>query len=286
MKILIEPTTKKINYQDADGLILALRDYSVQSMCYFDLKEIIDIKNNNPELEIFVSLNKNFMNEELVDLRNMLIELDKLDINGILFYDSAVIQLKRELKLSIDLVWSANYMVNNYRTCNYYYSNGVNYAYVSKEITLEEIKDIIINSEMKIMVEVIGLPSVSFSKRKLITNFYADLDKSHKGNIEITEKVTGDNYILIEDRNGTSFFLDKLVNGTTVIKELYKINCPYIVMKEYGIECELFYELVRDTRQYLLSNCEDNSYVSKYQKLGDFTNFFYRKTIFRVKKNG
>ena len=36
-------------------------------------------------------------------------------------------------------------MVNNYKTCNYYHSKGVKYALLGKEITLEEIIEIIKN---------------------------------------------------------------------------------------------------------------------------------------------
>ena len=33
-------------------------------------------------------------------------------------------------------------MVTNYNTCNYYYDKGVNFAYISNEITLEEMIEI------------------------------------------------------------------------------------------------------------------------------------------------
>ena len=47
MKILIEPITKKEIYENADGLILSLKDYSVQSINYYTLEEIKKIKEYN-----------------------------------------------------------------------------------------------------------------------------------------------------------------------------------------------------------------------------------------------
>ena len=41
-----------------------------------------------------------------------------------------------------------------------------------------------------------------------------------------------------------------------------------------------------DTKKYIASNCCDEEYVSKYRKLGNDTNFFFKKTVYRVKKNG
>ena len=49
---------------------------------------------------------------------------------------------------------------------------------------------------------------------------------------------------------------------------------------------EDFYELLKDTKQYILKKCNLDSYVSKYKKLGNYTNFFFNKTIYKVKKNG
>lgn len=286
MKIIIDPITKKKTYDNIDGLILSLKDYAVQSINYYTLDEIKEIQNNNPNIEIFISLNKNFMNEELSSLQKILLELDKLNLSGILFYDVAVLQLKKKLNLKTDLVWASTYMVNNFKTCDYYYSKGVKYALLSKEITLEEIKEIIKSSKITSMIEVVGLPSVSFSKRRLITNFYNDLNKKPKDNIAIKEKVTNDNYILFEDNNGTNFYLDKLVNGTSIIKELFQVDCKYIILREYGIDSETFYQLIKDTKKYILDNCCDEKYIEKYKKLGNFTNFFFKKTIYKVKKNG
>lgn len=286
MKILVEPITKKKIYENLDGIILALKDYSVQSINYYSVEEIKEIKNNNPDKEIFISINKNLMNEDIEPLKEILKEIDTIEVKGIFFYDTAVLQLHKELGLKTDLVWSATHMVNNYKTCDYYYSKGCKYALLGKEITLEEIKEIINTSKITSMVEVIGLPSVAFSKRKLITNFYTDLGKTPKESILVDEKVTKEKYIVNEDSNGTSFFLDKVVNGTSIIKDLYEVNCKYIIIREYGIEKEIFDELVRDTSDYIKNNCIDDNYIEKYKKLGDFTNFFFKKTIYKVKKNG
>ena len=282
MKLLIEVSGKNNLYLDnADGIILALDNYSVESIVSFSIDEIKKIKNNTSK-EIFVKINKNLMNEDIEKVKDILIELDKIGINGVFFYDLAILELKRELNLSIDLVWNQTHMVNNYKTCDYYYSKGVKYALLGKEITLDEIKEIINKSKITSMVEVVSKPSVAFSKRKLITNYYKDLGKDTKDELIVTEKVTNSNYHLVEDSNGTSFYLDIITNGTSVIKELFDNNCEYIIMREFGIDS--FEELITDTKNYISNGCIDTNYVSKYKKLGDSTNFFFKKTIYKVKK--
>ena len=281
MKLIVEPSTKNNLYENTvDGLILSLKDYSVGSIVSFSLDEIKKIvKDTN--IEIFININKNLMNEDIDSLSNILIELDKLTIKGIFFYDIALVKLKKELNLKTDLVWSQTHMVNNYRTCDYYYSKGVKYALLGKEITLEEIKEIVKKSKITSMVEVVSIPNVAFSKRKLLTNFYKDLHKEVNKDILVGEKVSNETYEVMEDDNGTSFFLEKITNGTSIIKDLYEINTEYIIFREYKIPD--FNELLIDTKEYIKGNCLDNSYIEKYKKLGDFTNFFFKKTIFRVK---
>ena len=45
-----------------------------------------------------------------------------------------------------------------------------------------------------------------------------------------------------------------------------------------------FKELIIDTKEYIDNKCMDNNYIDKYKKLGDNTNFFFKKTIYKVKR--
>ena len=279
MKILVE-YANRFNSTKADGIILPLKDYSVESVYYYTLEEIKEIKNQYNG-EIFIKLNKNFQNKDIDKLKEILIELDKLKVNGIFFYDLAVLELKRELDLDVDLVWNQTHMVNNYKTCDYYNSKGVKYALLGKEITLEEIIEIINSSSITSMVEVISRPSVAFSKRKLVTNYYNDLGKEVSKELLVKEKVSNEFYDVIEDENGTCFYLNKVTNGTSIIKDLFNNKCEYIIFREFGIDN--FNELVDDSINYIKGNCLDDNYIEKYKKLGDSTNFFFKKTIYKVK---
>lgn len=287
MKILIEQSTKNTDLSKyIDGLILSLKNYSSQSYLTYTFEEIEQIIKDNPDKEIFINLNKNFFNDEIESLKEILLKIDKLNVKGIFFYDLAILQLKKECNLKTDLIWSQTYMVNNYKTCNYYHSKGVKYALLSKEITLEEIKEMITKSKIEAMVETVSMPSVAFSKRKLLTNYYHNLNKEAKKNLVVTEKATNEEYQVLEDETGTNFFLNKITNATSIIKELYSCNCPYIILREYGIDHDLFKELLIDTQKYIESKCQDEEYINKYKSLNDFTNFFFKKTIYQVKKNG
>ena len=279
MKLLIETINDNFNEYKCDGLILALSDYSVQSIKYYDLDEIKNIRNKSNK-EIFIKINKNIFNNEIDKLRDILIELDKINISGIFFYDLSLLELKKELDLKVDLIWDQTHMVNNYKTCNFYYDMGVKYALLSKEITLNEINEIIDKSKINCMVEVVSIPSIAYSRRKLLTSYFKNINKEYKDNLEIEEKISNHKYMVRESNNGTSFYDNSIMNGTGVIKNL-SLNTKYIIMREYGIDD--FIELVNDTYEYINNKCVDDKYISKYKKLGDNTNFFYKETVFKVK---
>lgn len=286
MKLLIEPSNKNKLYLDiVDGVILPLNDLAVESNIYFTLEEIEKISKNYNDREIFVKINKNLMNNDIDKVRDALIKLDKLKVKGIFFYDLAILQLKKELNLDVDLVWNQTHMVNNYKTCNYYFEKGVKYALLGKEITLDEIKEILEKSKIISMVEVVSRPSVAFSKRKLVSNYLKNEGRALENKLTIKEKITDTFYDVVEDKNGTSFYLNRIMNGTSIIKELFDNECSYIIFREYGLE-DNFFQLIIDTKKYILNGCLENDYVDKYKILGNDTNFFFKKTIYRVKKNG
>ena len=226
MKLLVEVKDKNNLYLDKiPGIILPLDKYSVESTCFFTMDEIRDIVSNS-NLEVFIKINKNLENDDIEDIKNILLELDNIGVTGVFFYDLAILELKRELNLNLDLVWNQTHMVNNFETCNYYHSKGCKYALLGKEITLEEIKEIIDKSDITCMVEVVSRPSVAFSKRSLVTNYYKDLGKEEKHEILIHEKVSDDDYLVVENDLGTTFFLNTITNGTLnlIVNILYLGN--------------------------------------------------------------
>lgn len=286
MKVLIEPKTKeKIYKEQVDGLIISLKDYAIQSEVYYTKEEIKKLIEENNDLEIFVNINKNIFNNEIEDLKQILIYLDNLNLKGLLFYDLSILKLKTELNLKTELVWYGTYMVTNYKTCNYYYNKGVKYAILSKEITKEEIVEILNRSKITSMIEVISMPTVAFSKRKLLTNYYENIKEPIKNKLIVTEKVTSDKYEIKEEKSGTGFILKKITNGTTIIKDLYENNASYIIIKEYGLDLINFEELLIDLNDYIANKCQDSSFIKKYEILGNNTNFFYTETFHRVKKD-
>ena len=148
MEILVKPVKDIDLYEKADGFVLPLKDYSVDYRNYYTLDEIENIISRTNK-KIFIVMNKMMENEDIENLKDILVRIDKLNISGIYFYDLSILELKKELKLNVDLVWNNTHMVTNYSSCNYYYDEGCKYSYLSNEITLDDI--LLINKVKNIM---------------------------------------------------------------------------------------------------------------------------------------
>ena len=141
-KIIVIPSNKEqiLKLKDyVDGFIIGLKDMSVNMPTYFNLFEIEEISNILKDKELFISLNKNMHNSDLEYLKEVLIKKKKYNIKGILYYDISLVNLKQELNLNIDLVFSQEHSTTNYLTINYWYEQGSKYTYLSNEITKREI---------------------------------------------------------------------------------------------------------------------------------------------------
>ncbi len=291
MDIIVKPILDNLDSyikNDINTFLLPLANYSVESTKYYSLDAIKNIKNKYKNINIFISINKNIVNKELSELQEILKEIDKLDIKGIFFYDLAILSYKEKLNLKTDLVWSSTHMVTNYKTCDYYYKKGVKYAHTSKEITKDEIIDIINKSMITPIVELISYPTIAFSKRKLVTNYYKNYNLDIKDNIKVFDDKSRQKFYIYEDKNGTTFILNKLMNGSKILKELLDNNTKYILLKEDLIDHDIFIKCIKNINYYLNNyNKDNNSYNNFIKKqnelLGRNTNFFYRKTIYKVK---
>ena len=117
-----------------DGMILPLENFSVDYFKYYSISDIKKCRKSTDKL-LYVVINKMIFNNELDNLLNVLKKLENIKVDGVFFYDLAVLNLVRENNLSINLIYNGTHMVTNSDTINLYYDLGVKGAYLSNEIT-------------------------------------------------------------------------------------------------------------------------------------------------------
>ena len=284
MKLLIIP--KSIDQiesliEDIDGVIVGIKDLSINQPAYFTLDEIKKIneiiKNNGKE--IFVSLNKNMFNKDLEILEYTLLQLDNLKLNGILYYDIAIVNFKKNLKLVTPLVWNQEHLTTNYLTSNFWYEYGAKYTMLSSEITLDEINEIALNANAKTMVPIFGYLPMFVSRRHLVKNYLDTFKIKDDSNINYIEK-ENKTYAIIDSNDGTIAYSNKCLNG---INETLKLNVDYIVLNSFNINNATFKRVVS------MYNIANESNVQEFKEeidkmLDTDTGFLYKETVYEVKK--
>lgn len=263
----------------ADAFIFGLKGYSSGYNNELTLEEIEELKNKY-DIELYIAINKNIFNKELKDIENALITLDKLKVNGILFYDIAILSIKKRLNLSIPLVWNQTHMVTNYNTCNYFYNNGCNYGLLASEITQDEINEISNKTDMKLFLNIFGHQIMGYTRRHLVDNYFKSIGKERVKKSYVV-KNNNEEYIVDEEDNGNAFYFGKPLNGSVVVPS---INVDYLILNDNFIDKDLFMKILDLYKK--LVNTKDLKYAKEIDNLvGDNRGFFYKKTIYKVKKN-
>ena len=273
MDLLVVAKEKDKNfYQDLDvaGFIFPLDGFSVDYKYKFTLDEIEKL--HSKDKKCFVVINRMFFENDLDELAEMLSKIDKMNIDGILYYDDSLLELKIENNYKTNLYLNKNYMVTNSDTLNFYHHKGVMGAILSNEITYDEINNIRNNTTLELMQLLIGYPVVATSRRSLNTN------SGNAKNLEVVEPKSSQHYFLLEDEFGTSFISLKRFNGCKYLNDFQKIGINYGIVYQDDLERKELINLV------VLLNQGKTKEIDEL--LGRNRGFLNRKTIYQVKKDG
>lgn len=259
-----------------DGFIIGIENMCVNTnMCINDLSILKKIDN-----EIFISINKNMHNSDLKQLEEILDELDNYNIKGILYYDISVLNIYKKKKHKYDLVWYQEHATTNYADVNYWNSFGVNYTYISSDISKEEIDLIIKKSKSKLMVTMFGYLPMFVSKRHIVKNYLEYFNLKDNSKINYIEK-EDNSYPIIDNNLGTVVYSSNILNG---INEVVDMDIDYIVLNSFGIELDKFIKVIKYFKDVTKENLEE--YNENINKMFSNINegFLDKKTIYRVKK--
>ncbi len=263
----------------ADAFIIGLKDFSSGYSNELTIDEIRSLREEYSK-ELFIAVNKNMFNDDLEELEKAMIQLDELNISGLLFYDIAVLSIHNRLNLKTPLVWNQTHMVTNYNTCNYYYDKGCEYGVIASEITLEEINEIKSKTKMKLFVNVLGYQVMGYSRRSLLSNYFKSINKPVEKDNYIIEN-NNEEYIVKEEKKGNAFLYGKPLNGSVVIKDL---SADYIILNDYNFSKDVFSKAL-ELFVNLVKTKEEKYVLELDNLIGDNRGFFFTKTIYKVKKN-
>ena len=277
-KLMYIPNKKELT-SDVDAYLLGIKNLSVNMPTYFTLEEI---KNTNTDKEIFISLNKNMHSQDLKLLEETIIELSKLNIKGIFFYDIGVLNIVKRLNLNIPLVWAQEHMTTNYETINFWQNEGVEYTQVSEEIKEEEIINIKKNTKSKLIVPILGYFPMFVSRRHLKENYLKQFSLKDDSKINYIEK---ENKIYpIVDEKITTVYTSSYLNGIKEYLNFKKENIEYVLINSFLIEEEKMNKIINMFKTVNNDNIEEyNNNISNILDNNIDTFFLHKDSIYKVK---
>lgn len=271
------------NFKNANAFLFGLKNFSTLEN-EITLEELKDLSNK----KVFLSLDKNMFNSDLKELEEKLKEIDNFNIAGILFYDLAVLAISKKLKLKTPIIWSQNYFVTNYKTCNFYEQEGVKGAVVSPLITHEEISNICKKTNFDIFINVFGYQTIAMSKRYLISNYFKYIKEENNKEINYMIEKTG-SYPTKEIKNGTKIYTKDILNSIKYVNEMKKAKVKYLILDSFMIDSDTFEKISRLYEKAVneeLTNEKLNQLEKQIKKLipNSSTMFLDKKSIFKVKR--
>ncbi|MCR5462363.1 MAG: U32 family peptidase [bacterium] len=196
------------------------KKYSLKLPAYFDVNIVEKYEN------LYISVNKIFHNDELIDLENYLKYLKNKKIRGIFFSDFAVFSICARLNMLDLLIYDPNTLITNYKELEFF-EGKIKGVVISPFISLEELKEFK-SDKLELFFLGNGRINLFYSKRKLIGNYckYHEIDDSFKTNdLLLKEELRPDCYYpIIEDENGTFVYSPYIYSCLDLANELSNID--------------------------------------------------------------
>ena len=121
---------------------------------------------------------------------------------------------------------------------------------------------------------------MSFSRRDLLGNYYKSSNIDSKNGKEVI--VNNDKkYIIEKEKSGNGIYYGEILNGITTLKNILS---DYVILNERYIDFETFSKVFTLYKEYFETG-DDALCQKSVELIGDYTGFFYQKTIYKVKNN-
>ncbi len=149
-----------------------------------DMIEATEIAHKHNK-KVYVTVNMIFHDEDFEGLKEYLLFLDEIKIDGIMVSDVSVLELCQELNLKLDRCVSTQASVLNSEAALFYKELGVKRIVLAREAMKEDVEAIKSATGLELEAFVHGAMCTSFSGRCILSNYLTNRDSNRGGCAQI-----------------------------------------------------------------------------------------------------
>lgn len=259
-----------------DSIIIGIKNFCINQPFSLTIKEIRaavkDIKEKRKK--IYLSLNTFACEKDILKIKKIIPRLLKLNVDGYIVSDLGILNLFKELneekKVILDL---QTYATNKYSVQSLL-NLGVNRVVLSKEITLDDIKEISAFNNSKIELLAQGFYPITYSKRPILSCYFKNFKIKKKSNLYyIKEEFRNDFYRILECKNNLSVYNSKQFSILNYLPELLEKNVSYLRIDTNFLEENEIKEYIET--YYRAIQCIKNNQLEEYTKIKEEFNSKY-----------
>lgn len=172
----------------ADACYIGGRNYSLRANAKnFSIEEIQEAVKyaHNLNKKVYVTVNIVFHNEDIKGIKEYLIALSEAKVDAIIVSDPLIIDIIDDNNINLKVHISTQASTLNYEAVSFWKSQGVERVVLAREMSKNEIKEIIDKTGMEIETFVHGAMCSSYSGRCVLSNYFTKRDANRGGCAQI-----------------------------------------------------------------------------------------------------
>ncbi|KZE70885.1 peptidase U32 [Paenibacillus jamilae] len=163
--------------------------------------------------QVYVSMTNLMTNALLPLLPKYVQTIAECSIDAIEFNDPAVLMAVKEHAPHLKLFWNGEMISTNFATANYWGEKGASRVILARELSMDEITEMIPKLNIEAQVQVHGMTNIYHSKRKLVQSYMLHQGRTVEGDLG-----RGRGLFLIEaERQEEKFPIYEDINGTHIM---------------------------------------------------------------------
>ncbi len=168
----------------ADAVFVGGKEFSLRSQAsnftLEDIKEGVEFARKH-NAHIHVTCNIILHQDNIEGIEDYLRKLDEIGVSAIIVADPYILTLAKKLNLSLEVHVSTQLSSLNLKAVEFYHSMGMDRVVLGREVTFEDLKEIMTHTPIDIEYFIHGAMCIAYSGRCMLSNYFSRRDANRGG---------------------------------------------------------------------------------------------------------